>query len=183
MNVEIIKEFHDQPVLLFKPDIFYDFRGEYFETYHKDQYSKEIESWCGKTVNFICDDISTSTKNTLRGLHGDTKTWKLIQCLYGTIFVAIVDMRKENRTFLNHKTFTLSDKNRYQLLVPPNFVNGHLVLSDSCIFSYKQSEYYGGIGSQMTINALDPELGIMWPSTGNLIRSERDTNADFIFHG
>jgi dTDP-4-dehydrorhamnose 3,5-epimerase len=154
-------------VKLIKPEIQYDFRGQYVETWNEEKY---------KTfgVKFVQDDVSFSKKNTLRGLHGDNKTWKLIQCLYGEIYVAIVDMRKNSPTFEKFQTFAINDNNRYQLLIPPGVANGHLCLSDKCIFSYKQSEYYSGAENQFTVKW--NKYPIYWPIKDPIL-SERDANA------
>ena len=121
-----------------EPNIFYDFRGEYIETWNKQNYEVFGEL---KDVEFVQDDISTSVRHTLRGLHGDFETYKLISCVYGSLFVAVVDMRPEKSTYLTWETFSLNDRNRKQVLVPPGFANGHLVMSESAIFSYKQSRF------------------------------------------
>ena len=63
-------------VLLIKPDVFEDHRGFYVQTYNEKDYKKH-----GINIKFIEDDISVSTKNVLRGIHGDFRTWKLISCL------------------------------------------------------------------------------------------------------
>lgn len=165
MNYDIIKEI---PGLYhIKPKIFKDHRGEYIETWNKDEYNKII--W----LDFVQDDISTSKFGVLRGLHGDYKTWKLIQCLKGEIFVAIADCREEHKKVI--KTFILNDVNREQLLIPPGCANGHQVLSkDGCIFSYKQSTYYEGSDKQFTVGW--DSLNIDWPIK-NPILSLRDKNA------
>ena len=49
------------------------------------------------------------------------------------------------------------DKNRNQILIPPGFANGHLVMSDFGIFSYKQSTLYGGASEQFTVKWNDPK--------------------------
>ena len=43
---------------------------------------------------FVHDKFSVS-KNTLRGLHCDFKTWKMISCVYGKVLFVVVDMRKK----------------------------------------------------------------------------------------
>jgi len=75
--------------------------------------------------------------------------------------------------------FSINDKNRNQILIPPGFANGHLVMSDFGIFSYKQSTLYGGPGSQFTVKWNDPKLNIPWP-IDNPILSSRDKNVDTI---
>ena len=155
-------------VLLITPStIFEDFRGEYVETYNKNNFlKKNIE------VNFIQDDISISKKNVLRGIHGDQNTWKLISCLFGSFYLVVINNNPDSNQYKKHTSFTLSDKNKKQVLVPPKFGNGHLVLSDQAIFHYKQSTVYDRSG-QFTIKWNDPENNIWWPIK-NPILSVRD---------
>jgi len=162
---------------IIKPEVFYDFRGEYIETFNAEKY-KFSTAKDGEII-FVEDDISLSKKGVLRGLHGDEKTWKLIQCLWGEIYVAVVDMRKHSSTYLQWETFAINDKNRWQLLIPAGCANGHLCLSEKCIFSYKQSQIYSGMANQFTIRWDDPKLNIFWPVTNPLL-SDRDATAGFI---
>lgn len=164
---KILKE-----VSLIEPNIFYDHRGEYVETWNIEQY-KELND-----IEWKQDSFSTSVKNTLRGLHGDSTTWKLIQCLKGSIMLVVVDCRHESRTYLKHDIFYLNEKNRHQVLIPPMFANGHYVIED-CIFSYKQSTLYTGAQNQFTLRWDDPSLNIVWPSKDPIL-SSRDKFADLI---
>jgi len=162
-------------IIEIQPEIFYDFRGEYIETWNK-KYYEQINKMVKQDIEWVQDDVSVSKKHVFRGLHGDYKTWKLIQCLQGDILVAIVDMRKESPTLHKHILITINDKNRKQLLIPPGFANGHLVMSDSCIFSYKQSTYYDGMDKQFTVRGDDPLIGIKWPIQYSIL-SSRDKYA------
>lgn len=144
-------------VLLVQPSIFEDHRGTYVETYNVDDYMKH-----GINVKFLRDDISTSSRHVLRGIHYDNKTWKLIQCMYGRIYFVVVDMREESFQYLKWQSFILSSNNQTQILVPPGFGNGHLVLSDHCIFHYKMSEYYDP-DNEKALRWDDPRAGIFWP--------------------
>lgn len=162
---------------LIKPETFHDFRGEYVETYSREKYL--FHDLSGNPIEFVEDDVSVSVRNTLRGLHGDSKTWKLIQCLAGSFYLAIADMRQDLPSYLNVEQFSLNEKNRHQLLVPAGCVNGHLVMSERCIFSYKQSQYYSGAQNQITVRWDDPKLDIYWPIT-NPILSQRDAQAALI---
>ena len=146
---------------------FEDFRGEYIETYNKNDFLN-----AGISIEFIQDDISISRKNVLRGIHGDQKTWKLISCLYGAFYFVVVNNDPDSSQFKKHISFTLSDKNRKQVLVPPKFGNGHLILSEEAIFHYKQNTEYDRSG-QFTIKWNDPELNLWWPIK-NPILSIRD---------
>ena len=170
--MEVLKTKLDK-VLLIKPSVFEDFRGEYVMTYHEDQYKKEVAD-----VKFFEDDISVSSEHVLRGIHGDDHTWKLVSCPYGRFYLVVVNCDKGSLNFGKWEAFTLSAKNRHQVLVPPKHGNGHLVMSDMAIFHYKQSQYYNPSG-QFTYKWNDPELGIWWP-VKNPIISRRDETGHFV---
>ena len=139
------------------PTNFEDFRGSYVEIYNRGLYRE-----AGIEQEFIQDDISTSRQHVLRGIHGDTQTWKMISCLQGTFYLVVVNNNPASSQYKRWQSFTLSDQNRMQVLVPPNFGNGHLVLSEKAIFHYKQTTEYDRAG-QFTIIWNDPEYDIWWP--------------------
>ena len=152
---------------IYPPTNFEDFRGSYVETYNKEIYTE-----IGINTEFIQHDIATSYKNVLRGIHGDQSTYKLISCLYGMFYLVVVNNDKNSNQFKKWQSFVLSDSNRLQVLVPPKFGNGHLVLSDKAIFHYKQNSNYDR-DEQFTIAWNDPEYKFWWPIS-NPITSIRD---------
>ena len=154
-------------VLKITLDSFQDHRGYYIETYNKKLYQQH-----GIDIKFVQDDISVSKKDVLRGIHGDRETWKLISCLEGQFFLIVINNNKNSDQYRQWSSFTLSEKNRIQILIPPKFGNGHVVLSDRAIFHYKQSTYYKPDG-QFTIHWNDPTNNIQWPIE-NPILSKRD---------
>ena len=154
-------------VLLIRPDVFRDHRGFYVETYKAVLYAEH-----GIDVTFVQDDISVSRKNVLRGIHGDPETCKLISCLWGEFFLVVLDGRPESPHFGKWQSFTLSAANRLQVYVPAGYGNGHLVLSETAVFHYKQSTYYHP-EKQFTYKWDDPRFNIPWPCTDPII-SERD---------
>lgn len=155
-------------VLLIKPPTnFEDFRGEYVEIYNRTLFKE-----AGIAVDFVQDDISVSTHKVLRGLHGDGKTWKLISCLYGKFYLVVVNNDPTSAQYRKWTSFTLSDKNRLQVLIPPKFGNGHLVLSEMTIFHYKQNTEYDR-PSQFTILWNDPAYKFWWPIADPIV-SRRD---------
>jgi len=155
--------------LIKPPTRFEDFRGTYVEIYNKELYGGAMEG-----IDFVQDDISTSYKNVLRGIHGDGETWKLISCLYGSFYLVVVNNIVWSEHYKEWMSFTLSDRNRLQVLVPPGYGNRHLVLTDVAIFHYKQSTYYNR-DSQFTISWNDPEFCIWWPIQDPIL-SQRDAN-------
>ena len=165
--LEVKKTKLDGVLLIKPPTVFEDFRGTYVETYNKELYNA-----AGITVNLVQDDISTSTKNVLRGIHGDSETWKLVSCLHGKFYLIVLNHDKDSKQFGQWESFTLSDVNRLQVLIPPKFGNGHVVLSETAIFHYKQNTYYNRAG-QFTVVWNDPKFKMWWP-VKNPIISQRD---------
>ena len=169
----IIEKTKLEGVLQIRLEAFEDHRGYYIETYNEDLYKQN-----GIDVKFVQDDISVSSNNVLRGIHGDHETWKLISCLEGKFYLVVVNNDENSPQYKQWESFTLSEQNRIQILVPPNFGNGHLVISERTIFHYKQNTYYDPKG-QFTIRWNDPEYNIWWPIR-NPILSQRDEVGHYV---
>ena len=165
--MEVLPTKLDSVLLIKPPTIFEDFRGQYIETYNKKLYYSS-----GIPIEFVQDDISISTHHVLRGIHGDNKTWKLVSCLQGSFYLVVVNNDPDSPQYRQWTSFTLSDVNRLQVLIPPKFGNGHLVMSEQAIFHYKQTTEYDR-ASQFTLIWNDPALKVWWP-VQNPIVSERD---------
>lgn len=157
----------DGVLIIDPPTNFQDFRGSYVEIYNEKLYKNY-----GIVQDFIQDDISTSRHNVLRGIHGDSTTSKLVSCLFGAFYLVVVNNDSSSPQYKKWESFHLSDVNRKQILIPPKFGNGHLVLSDLAIFNYKQTTEYNREG-QFTIKWDDPEYNIWWPIKSPIL-SERD---------
>ena len=152
-------------VIMFKPTPHMDYRGEMW-TYWENTY---------KTPKEKISKFTRSRKNVLRGLHGDRETWKHITCVYGEIYLVVVDYREDSVNYLTWESYFISDRNHLSVLVPPGFLNGHLCLSDECVFHYTQSypNKYIDWQDQISVKWNDPMLKINWP-INNPILSERD---------
>lgn len=166
-SMDVRKTKLDGVLLINPPTVFEDFRGSYVEIYNDDIYRAN-----GVDVKFVQDDISTSSQHVLRGIHGDTETYKLVSCLYGNFYLVVVNWDKSSPQFGQWESFVLSDVNRLQVLIPPKFGNGHLVLSETAIFHYKQNTQYNRSG-QFTLMWNDPKLKIWWPVSQPML-SQRD---------
>lgn len=156
-------------VLIIKPSVFWDLRGNIYSSYNKDIY-KEI---LPKELDFKHDKMAQSKHNVLRGLHGDHKTWKLVSCVWGKLFEVVVDMRPDSKNYKKWDSFYLSSDDYSQVLIPPGFVNGYYVESEQAIFHYKlayDGEYIDA-GEQMTIAWNDSELNIKWPCNNPILQS------------
>jgi|SRR3989344_676661 len=158
-----------QGVLKIERYKFEDHRGIYGEIYKKKEYFD-----AGIEIEFIEQDFSFSRRNVLRGLHGDPKTWKLISCPYGALYLVVLNYDQTSLHFGKWEAFVLTPQNCLQILIPPMHANGHLILSEWAIFHYNQSEYYTDGNNQFTVRWDDPRFNIHWP-IANPILSERDS--------
>ena len=156
-------------VKIYRPDIFRDYRGDYWTLW------KEGENEFGVDLKFNHDKVSTSRKNVIRGIHGDSKSYKLLTCLYGEAYFAIVDNRKDSSTYLQWDWVILDDKNRDRILLPPGFGNSYLILSDCAVIHYKWSYEgdYPDVDEQFSLKWNDERIGINWPINDPIV-SERD---------
>jgi len=145
-------------VLIVKPITdFVDHRGRYLELYNEVDYHQ-----AGISIKFLQDDVSISKKGVLRGIHGDSLTWKLVTCIFGSIHLIAVNNDKHSEQYKQWQSFLVTEENRVQILIPPKFGNGHLVISEQAIFHYKQSTLYESV-KQFTIAWDTPEYGFDWP--------------------
>jgi len=153
-------------IKIVKPDSFFDYRGELWTGWDKN-----FEILPDK-LEFKISKFTRSRKNVLRGLHGDGQTWRYITCVQGEVYQVIVDNRPHSSNYLKYETFILSDKNHLGVLIPPNFVNGHLCLSDSCIVQYMKSypEQYVDWNDQQVVKWNDERIGIEWPIDNPILR-------------
>lgn len=157
-------------VWLIKPRIFKDDRGHFLESFREEIFKEQ-----GVEYDFVQDNISTSTKGTVRGLHYQITPYsqaKLVMAVYGEILDVAVDIRENSPTFGNYFSTVLNDKNRHMMLVPSGFAHGFSVLSDTATVAYKCDQYYHK-ESERGVRWNDPDLGIDW-QTDSPILSEKD---------
>ncbi|MDQ3936257.1 MAG: dTDP-4-dehydrorhamnose 3,5-epimerase [Actinomycetota bacterium] len=156
------------------PDVFRDERGLFVEVHNADDYTFARDD--GTELAFVEDDLSVSRQGVLRGLHGDERTWKLVQCVQGALHLVVADLRRGSEAYLRSEAFELAAADPVQLLVPAGCATGLLALEDPSALLYKQSERYRGSAGQFTVRWDDPALGIEWPVERPLL-SERDAQA------
>ena len=158
-------------VKIISPSIFSEKRGEIWTSYT----TSSVGALLPKGLSFVHDKFSKSNQNVLRGIHGDSKSWKLVSCLHGEILQVVVDMRETSKTFLKWEKFYLGS-DRSTILIPPGFGNAFLVLSETAIYHYKLAYdgKYIDADNQFTVSWNDPRLNISWPIDDPII-SERDS--------
>lgn len=173
-------------LFIIEPDIFSDERGFFYEAYSREKYSKlEIE------YDFVQDNMSQSSQNTIRGLHyqvGEFAQGKLCQVLVGKVLDVAVDLRFGSPTFGQHFTVELSAENKKQIWIPPGFAHGFSVLEDKTLFHYKCTNYYSKDHERCIIYN-DATLGINWGINNPIISNKdklgckfNEINKDFIYN-
>lgn len=159
-------------VILFRPRVFSDARGSFFESYNQNSI-REI----GITNIFVQDNQSQSSKGVLRGLHyqlGEYAQAKLVRVIKGSVYDVAVDIRKGSPTYGKYFGAILSEENKLQMLVPRGFAHGFIVLEDETIFAYKCDNFYHK-ASEGGIMWNDPSIDIDWQmDTKDILLSEKD---------
>jgi dTDP-4-dehydrorhamnose 3,5-epimerase len=151
------------------PDVFDDDRGYFKESWSQPKYAAlELP-----TLEWEQDSTSWSTRNVIRGMHYDFRMAKLVQCLHGRIFDAIVDVRRDSPTYLQWQGFLLSSSNHRQLYVPAGFAHGFIALADEVVVYYKNSVAYDP-ATEGAISWRNPRVGIEWPLVGEPRLSAKD---------
>ena len=150
-------------LLILEPKVFGDARGFFMESYN----AKVFHDATGLSPNFVQDNHSRSGKGVLRGLHYQIEQaqGKLVRVTRGSVFDAVVDLRKSSPTFGQWAGVELSEENSRQLWIPPGFAHGFLVTSDSADFLYKTTDYYAP-QFERSLAWNDPTVGVEWPLAG-----------------
>jgi dTDP-4-dehydrorhamnose 3,5-epimerase len=161
-------------VLLIEPEVFSDNRGLFFESFNQ----RVFEAALGRSVAFVQDNHSQSSRGVLRGLHYQINRpqGKLIRTIAGEVFDVAVDIRRSSPSFGKSVAATLTAENRKQLWIPEGFAHGFAVLSESAEVLYKTTDYWAHQHERCILWS-DPELSIAWPMVGDTILSNRDRQA------
>lgn len=149
-------------VVLIEPTIFRDDRGFFMETYHRQRF---VEG--GIDAVFVQDNLSRSTRGTVRGLHFQIQQaqGKLVHVLAGEIFDVAVDLRRSSPTFGRWVGVTLSENNRRAVYIPPGFAHGFCVVSETADVFYKCTDFYAP-QHERTLLWNDPVVGVDWARAG-----------------
>jgi dTDP-4-dehydrorhamnose 3,5-epimerase len=152
-------------VLLVEPKVFGDARGYFVETYQAERYAE-----AGISERFVQDNMSRSSRGTLRGLHlqHPDSQGKLVSAVEGEVFDVAVDTRVGSPTFGKWVAVVLSSSDHRQMYIPPGFAHGFCVTSEQALFAYKCTQLYKP-QHELGVIWNDPGLGIPWPVTQPII--------------
>ena len=146
-------------VLVVEPTVHRDARGAFLETWSAERFAA-----CGIDATFAQDNLSTSARGVVRGLHAQhpDDQAKLVTVAHGAVFDVAVDARRGSPTFGRWVGLELTAGDGRQLWIPVGFAHGFLALEDDTRVLYKATAPYRP-GAELAIRWDDPDVGIDWP--------------------
>lgn len=153
------------------PDKYEDIRGFFMRTFCKNKFkSHNID------FNIVQTNMSFShKKGTLRGMHYQDKPYeeaKIVQCIKGSMYDVIIDLREYSQTKDRWTSVELSDKDNTMLYIPKGFANGFQTLEDNTTIIYYNDQYFNHQSSKIILFN-DPKYKIKWKFEPTVI-SEKD---------
>ena len=149
-----------------------DERGFFMRNFAKEEFAKN-----GIDYNIVHINRSLSkTKGTTRGLHYQQMPKaedKMLQCLRGRIFWAVVDIRKGSKTYGEWLSVELSPEKKNVVICPKGCANGIQILEDDSELQYFVTEAYSP-EHERGLRWNDPYFGIKWPFDVPTVISEKD---------
>lgn len=145
------------------PKVLGDHRGWFMRTYCKNSFS-EIgfkKEWVQMNQSY------TALKGTVRGMHFQQDPHaeiKLVRCITGAAFDVIVDLRKNEPTYLQWFGTEISAENKKMLFIPEGFAHGFQALTNDVELVYCHSEFYNP-QAESGVRHNDPKINIEWPLT------------------
>lgn len=160
-------------VLLIESPLFRDSRGFFTEIHSTPNYAA-----AGFTETFVQDNLSASSKGTLRGMHYQIEPHgmgKLVRPVSGAIYDVAVDLRKGSPTFGKWVGRTLHADRGEALWVPVGFAHGFQALEPDTLVLYKCTAPWNP-EAERSLRYDDPAVGIEWPTPPTSV-SEKDLAA------
>ena len=146
---------------LIDPERREDARGWFARTYC----AREFEAH-GLPTGMVQTNMSLMRHaGTLRGMHYQVEPDaedKLVRCVRGRIWDAIVDLRPQSPSYCGWFGTELSEENGRMLLVPKGFAHGFVTLDADVAVTYQVSAFYAP-QSERGVRYDDPAFGIAWP--------------------
>ena len=150
-----------------------DERGFFARVFCKKEF--QAQGLCTEFVQV--NNSGSAFKGTLRGMHyqlAPKAETKLVRCIRGSVWDAMIDLREGSPTFGKWFGVELSDENRRAAYVPKGFAHGFLTLDDNSEVLYLVDEFYAP-EHERGIRWDDATFGIEWPAAPVVI-SEKDRN-------
>lgn len=146
-------------VLIGRPEVFADARGDFCELYHAADFAR-----VGVGTEFPQDNLSRSAGNVLRGLHFQTRApqAQVVTIICGAVFDVCVDLRPDSATFGDWLGVDLSVGGNSQVVMAPGIAHGFYVQEGVAVLHYKVSQLYNP-DTECRLRWDDPDIAVTWP--------------------
>lgn len=149
-----------EDVYLIKPNKHEDKRGSFLRTFDKNDFFHQHIPF-----NIVQTSLSTNKeKGTVRGMHYQDVPYqeeKIVQCVNGSIYDIILDLRNYSKTYNQWCAFNLTDENNLLLYIPINVAHGFQTLEDNTtVLYYMNKEYHPECAKTIKYN--DKKYNILW---------------------
>jgi dTDP-4-dehydrorhamnose 3,5-epimerase len=138
-----------------------DERGFFARTFCANEFRDH-----GLNPGIVQANVSRNVKKGIvRGMHyqrAPRAEVKIVRCVSGAVFDAIIDLRPESPTHLEWFGVELTRDSGRMLYVPEGFAHGYQALSDDSEVLYLVTEFYAP-DHEAAIRWNDPRFGIRWP--------------------
>jgi dTDP-4-dehydrorhamnose 3,5-epimerase len=129
----------------------------------------------------------TTKKGTVRGFHYQlppSAEVKLVRCVRGAVWDAIVDIRPDSPTFRQWFGARLDQDNRLMMYVPRGFAHGFVSMTDNAELIYMVSAAYDRT-QERGLRWNDRALNVEWPLEMKEISAKDAAWPDFdeVYHG
>ena len=136
----------------------------------------------GLDTRFVQINNSLSKdKGTLRGMHyqlGEAAEVKVVRCVKGALWDAILDLRPGSASFGHSFGAELSAENRRMMYVPRGFAHGFLTLEEDTEAFYLVTAFYAP-ERERGVRWNDPRFAIRWPAEPRVISDKDAPTARF----
>lgn len=133
-------------------------------------------------TNFVQMNNSLSAdQGTLRGMHYQLpphQETKVVRCVRGGLYDAIVDLRPDSPTFGVSCGAELTAENRAMMYVPKGCAHGFLTLQPDTEAVYLVDEYYAP-QHERGVRWDDPKFKIDWPAQPTVLSDKDKAHPDF----
>ncbi|HKR09956.1 MAG TPA: dTDP-4-dehydrorhamnose 3,5-epimerase [Gemmatimonadaceae bacterium] len=147
-------------------------------------------TWCQRefaemglaTELLQCNVSYNRHRGTLRGMHWQEVPHaeaKVVRCTRGVIWDAIIDLRPDSATYMDHFGVELSAATGRSLYIPEGMAHGFVTLDDHCEVSYLMSEFYEPTAAR-GVRWNDPAFAITWPVEDPILHPRDAAYPDYV---
>lgn len=154
-----------------------DDRGFFARMYCSNEFAAH-----GLVTQFVqVNNSLTAQRGTLRGMHyqlAPKAETKVVRCVRGALWDAILDLRPDSPTFGKSFGAELTAENRRMMYVPKGFAHGFLTLADDSEAIYLVDEVYAP-QQERGVRFDDPRFKIEWPIQPVVLSDKDRAHRDF----